>query len=113
MTNFFFTDPRLRPRVRNFYRDFQHRNPARPTGTCGRLDGSTRTCRCGKHYSRADALNRHLSNVKFKCTYQNCNAGSGNGFRRRDHLRQHLEVFHKLTKAEVDQLLATPDAFRV
>ncbi|KAK0743484.1 hypothetical protein B0T18DRAFT_415317 [Schizothecium vesticola] len=73
-------------------------------------------CRCcGKRYSRRDALNRHLaSNVKWKCTLPDCRrAIAPSGFKRRDNLRQHLEVFHELTKEEVDQLLDTPDAFRV
>ena len=87
--------------------------PTHPTH--GPVEDSPLTCHCGKRYSRRDALSRHLaSNVKWKCTLPNCRrAYAPSGFKRRDNLRQHLEVFHELTKEEVDQLLATPDAFRV
>ncbi|KAI0860023.1 hypothetical protein F4860DRAFT_233634 [Xylaria cubensis] len=63
-------------------------------------------CDCGKTFSRLYTLTRHLSSksvasvtsrlgAKHSCPL--CTKYDGeNGFIRRDHLRQHLRVFHKL-----------------
>lgn len=57
-------------------------------------------CECGVLFSRLDVLNRHLESLdleepKFPCEYQNCKRHRGsNGFRRFDHLNQHLRNYH-------------------
>ncbi|KAI1456467.1 hypothetical protein F4805DRAFT_475801 [Annulohypoxylon moriforme] len=52
-------------------------------------------CTCGIEFSRSDALNRHIkskSNDVPKHPCKNCNRRQGmNGFRRRDHLAQHMK----------------------
>lgn len=55
-------------------------------------------CKCGGLYSRLDVLNRHLeafdtSEPKYPCTYCRNRRGP-DGFRRRDHLMQHLRNYH-------------------
>jgi hypothetical protein len=84
-----------------------------------------RACHCGKAFSRKDALARHIraashrstramtrktgpqeSSELYPCNL--CDKHQGcNGFKRRDHLRQHLGVkgYHKMTKAAVDRYL--------
>ncbi|KAK4161243.1 hypothetical protein QBC43DRAFT_303107 [Cladorrhinum sp. PSN259] len=82
---------------------------------CGPVDGSNRTCQCGKYFSRADALKRHLNRVNpvvWKCIVPNCSLAGERGFTRRDHLSQHLMSQHKLSKTQVESLLAAPENFR-
>ena len=55
---------------------------------------------CGSLFSRLDVLNRHLESFssedpKYPCTY--CKLPRGpNGFRRLDHLKQHIRDYHHL-----------------
>ncbi|KAI0968697.1 hypothetical protein F4678DRAFT_481887 [Xylaria arbuscula] len=58
-------------------------------------------CRCGKEYTRLFSLERHISDAEkhlvpeYPCPHE-CTAHQGkNGFRRKDHLVQHLKHFHK------------------
>ncbi|OTB01347.1 hypothetical protein M426DRAFT_220079 [Hypoxylon sp. CI-4A] len=61
-------------------------------------------CTCGRNFTRLDALNRHITSEalnapQFPCEY--CYARQGeNGFRRRDHLVQHLKHYHKIETAD-------------
>ena len=57
-------------------------------------------CGCGCQFTRSDALTRHLNTYsngapKYPCNYCKHHRGP-NGFRRRDHLLQHLRGYHKL-----------------
>jgi hypothetical protein len=57
-------------------------------------------CECGSLFSRLDVLNRHLESFsnedpKYPCTYCKLHRGS-NGFRRLDHLKQHIRNYHHL-----------------
>lgn len=57
-------------------------------------------CECGSRFSRLDVLNRHLQSVgvggpQYPCRYCRRYRGS-NGFRRRDHLTQHIRNYHHL-----------------
>lgn len=55
-------------------------------------------CKCGSVFSRSDVLARHLNRYhptmpKYPCLH--CNRHRGyDGFRRRDHLTQHLQGYH-------------------
>ncbi|KAK0631273.1 hypothetical protein B0T14DRAFT_559090 [Immersiella caudata] len=80
---------------------------------------ATPTCLCGKEFSRKDALLRHIGTASrrsiqsfsaldaselYPCNL--CDKHQGiNGFKRRDHLRQHLGIkgYHKMNKAAVDE----------
>lgn len=95
---------------------------AAPRDIHGYHDSDTdgkKACLCGKSYSRLDSLNRHIRTVtktqssgidtassltatnKYPCNL--CNKHSGNSaFVRRDHLRQHLRVYHKYNKESID-----------
>ncbi|KAI1739469.1 hypothetical protein F4680DRAFT_421684 [Xylaria scruposa] len=73
------------------------------------------SCNCGRTYSRLYALTRHLSSrsvasvtgsvgAKHSCPL--CTKYDGeSGFNRRDHLRQHLRVFHKLDKKGMESIM--------
>jgi hypothetical protein len=55
-------------------------------------------CECGGQYSRLDVPNRHLNTFaiyepKFPCTFCRLHRGP-DGFRRADHLAQHLTNYH-------------------
>lgn len=55
-------------------------------------------CECGSSFSRLDVLNRHLEKFdledpKYPCKYCRRHRGP-NGFRRLDHLRQHVRSYH-------------------
>ncbi|KAF6821340.1 CROL alpha [Colletotrichum sojae] len=56
-------------------------------------------CMCGKKFARLDVLNRHLDSLgdgmpKYPCSF--CKKYRGkDGFRRRDHLLQHIRGYHK------------------
>ncbi|KAI1396772.1 hypothetical protein F4819DRAFT_491202 [Hypoxylon fuscum] len=57
-------------------------------------------CICGTKFTRLDALNRHVTSQsrvapQYPCEYCYNHQGE-NGFRRRDHLTQHLKVYHKI-----------------
>ncbi|KAK1688534.1 hypothetical protein BDP55DRAFT_47628 [Colletotrichum godetiae] len=56
-------------------------------------------CSCGKDFSRLDVLNRHLDSMgtdmpKYPCLFCKSHRDE-NGFRRRDHLLQHVRGYHK------------------
>ncbi|KAI3558234.1 hypothetical protein CABS03_02604 [Colletotrichum abscissum] len=56
-------------------------------------------CSCGKNFARLDVLYRHLDSMgtdlpKFPCQFCKSHRGE-NGFRRRDHLLQHVRGYHK------------------
>ncbi|KAK0381758.1 hypothetical protein CLIM01_00879 [Colletotrichum limetticola] len=56
-------------------------------------------CSCGKNFARLDVLHRHLDSMgtdmpKFPCQFCKSHRGE-NGFRRRDHLRQHVRGYHR------------------
>ncbi|KAK1516011.1 hypothetical protein CPAR01_16534 [Colletotrichum paranaense] len=56
-------------------------------------------CSCGKNFARLDVLYRHLDSMgtdlpKFPCPFCKSHRGE-NGFRRRDHLLQHVRGYHK------------------
>lgn len=55
-------------------------------------------CECGSRYSRIDVLNRHLDSFstadpEFPCMYCKRHRGA-QGFKRKDHLMQHLRNYH-------------------
>ncbi|RYP57665.1 hypothetical protein DL770_010611 [Monosporascus sp. CRB-9-2] len=57
-------------------------------------------CICGSKFTRLDALNRHITNKssdapQYPCGYCYRHQGT-NGFRRYDHLVQHLKGYHKI-----------------
>ncbi|KAK6071888.1 hypothetical protein SCUP515_07672 [Seiridium cupressi] len=62
-------------------------------------------CICGKKFARLDVLHRHFDSYgrdmpKFPCTF--CKSHRGKlGFRRRDHLVQHLRGYHKFDLEEI------------
>ncbi|KAK3369243.1 hypothetical protein B0T24DRAFT_596008 [Lasiosphaeria ovina] len=58
-------------------------------------------CWCGKLFKRADTLNRHITPPSIECEF--CTNHDGDkAFRRLDHLRQHLSVFHRFNKKAID-----------
>ncbi|RYP28051.1 hypothetical protein DL767_007382 [Monosporascus sp. MG133] len=64
-------------------------------------------CTCGVKFARVDVLNRHIRNFSkdtpgFPCTYCRSHRGKA-GFRRREHLVQHLEGYHKLDPEEIEK----------
>ncbi len=65
-------------------------------------------CHCGKEFARLYTLERHIQSARKHVVPEHpcheCTAYQGkNGFRRKDHLVQHLRVFHKY---DHDQLAA-------
>ncbi|KUJ13146.1 uncharacterized protein LY89DRAFT_651228 [Mollisia scopiformis] len=66
-------------------------------------------CQCGVFFSRRDVLHRHLDSLsrskpEYPCTYCKRHRGA-DGFRRKDHLLQHMRNYHHLE--------TEPDSFRV
>ncbi|KXH33190.1 hypothetical protein CSIM01_07622 [Colletotrichum simmondsii] len=56
-------------------------------------------CSCGKNFARLDVLSRHLDSMgtdmpRFPCQFCRSHREE-NGFRRRDHLLQHIRGYHK------------------
>jgi hypothetical protein len=80
--------------------------------TCTAAHNALPTCtNCNKTFSRPDALKRHLASscnfnannrdrVRFSCDL--CDPGTKT-FQRRDHLLQHLRVYHKMSEGAVDR----------
>ncbi|KAI1454809.1 hypothetical protein F4805DRAFT_477296 [Annulohypoxylon moriforme] len=67
------------------------------------------TCSCGKRFARRDAFVRHqrsfLENGEpFPCTFCKRHRGK-NGFRRRDHLIQHLSSYHKFDSDKIENIV--------
>ncbi|KAF4838491.1 Zinc finger protein Gfi-1 [Colletotrichum siamense] len=61
-------------------------------------------CVCGKGFARLDVLYRHLDSFgnqmpKYPCQFCKKHRGK-NGFKRRDHLVQHIRVYHKFEAEE-------------
>ena len=57
-------------------------------------------CKCGQKFARRDVLQRHIVSQgsalpRYPCTHCKLHRGK-NGFRRRDHLLQHIRGYHKL-----------------
>ncbi|KAI0130647.1 hypothetical protein F4814DRAFT_138469 [Daldinia grandis] len=69
-------------------------------------------CSCGKSFSRSDALNRHCNSFrKADCSYpcKFCkHHRDRQGFRRRDHLVQHLGGYHKFDQEKIDRNCPEP-----
>jgi len=68
-------------------------------------------CECGALFSRLDVLNRHLESFsnedpKHPCKYCRLHRGP-NGFRRLDHLNQHIRNYHHL---ELDDQITAAEA---
>ncbi|KAK1986035.1 hypothetical protein LZ30DRAFT_706900 [Colletotrichum cereale] len=67
-------------------------------------------CVCGKTFARLDVLNRHLDCLgsdlpKFPCQFCKRHRGK-DGFRRRDHLLQHIRGYHKFeAEGKIDDIL--------
>jgi hypothetical protein len=64
-------------------------------------------CSCGAKFAREDTLNRHFISLnedspKFPCNFCKRHGGKS-GFRRRDHLVQHLQGYHKFDTEKVDR----------
>ncbi|CAI0646806.1 unnamed protein product [Colletotrichum noveboracense] len=61
-------------------------------------------CVCGRKFARLDVLNRHLDSLgnqmpKYPCSFCKKHRGK-NGFKRRDHLVQHIRGYHKFEAEE-------------
>lgn len=74
-------------------------------------------CACGTRFARLDVLHRHIDSYdkampKFPCT--SCKFHRGKlGFRRRDHLVQHLRGYHKLDQEEINQISPSSRTMRL
>ncbi|KAI1741809.1 hypothetical protein F4680DRAFT_415172 [Xylaria scruposa] len=76
-------------------------------------------CHCGQHFTRLGSLERHVRNKTKQldrdlhpCT--ECTAHRGkNGFKRKDHLIQHLRVFHKWDDDQLATLSPAGQNFRL
>ncbi|KAK8039374.1 hypothetical protein PG993_007785 [Apiospora rasikravindrae] len=71
-------------------------------------------CACGATFSRVDVLHRHMDSYandvpKFPCKFCKFHRGK-HGFRRRDHLVQHLRGYHKFDEEDISE--ACPSARR-
>lgn len=77
-----------------FYYEFQVNRHAH------RHRHATYMCKCGLAFARVDTLNRHLDKYssglpRYPCSHCNRHKGS-KGFRRKDHLKQHLQNYHHI-----------------
>ncbi|KXH42357.1 hypothetical protein CNYM01_03946 [Colletotrichum nymphaeae SA-01] len=69
-------------------------------------------CSCGKNFARLDVLNRHLDSLgtdlpKFPCQFCKSHRGE-NGFRRRDHLLQHVRGYHKFeAEGKIEDIMSS------
>ncbi|KAK7977365.1 hypothetical protein PG988_004855 [Apiospora saccharicola] len=64
-------------------------------------------CACGVTFSRVDVLHRHIDGYakdvpKFPCKFCKFHRGK-HGFRRRDHLVQHLRGYHKFDEEDISE----------
>ncbi|KAI1353317.1 hypothetical protein F5Y01DRAFT_277587 [Xylaria sp. FL0043] len=71
-------------------------------------------CSCGIKFARNDVLTRHLKSftkesAKYPCTFCKRHRGK-TAFRRRDHLVQHLQGYHKMEPEEINDI--SPPTFR-
>jgi uncharacterized Zn-finger protein len=65
-------------------------------------------CICGTKFARVDVLHRHIDShgkeiPMFPCTFCKLHRGR-QGFRRRDHLVQHLRGYHKFDSDEIENI---------
>ncbi|KAI1300794.1 hypothetical protein F5Y03DRAFT_363592 [Xylaria venustula] len=72
-------------------------------------------CFCGVKFARCDVLIRHLKSftkesAKYPCTFCRRHRGK-QAFRRRDHLVQHLQGYHKMEPEEINEI--SPPVTRV
>jgi hypothetical protein len=72
-------------------------------------------CHCGKTFSRIDVLSRHVqtfqSSFRFPCPH--CEKFAGiKGFVRRDHLIQHLRVYHRI-QGHLEGTVKSPTEYTV
>jgi hypothetical protein len=72
-------------------------------------------CHCGKTFSRIDVLSRHVqtfqSSSRFPCPH--CEKFAGiKGFARRDHLIQHLRVYHRI-QVHLEGTVKSPTEYTV
>ena len=71
-------------------------------------------CECGALFSRLDVFYRHLESVdesdpKYPCKYCRRHRGT-EGFRRRDHLMQHIRNYHHHEADEADETTTRPSS---
>ncbi|KAI1278632.1 hypothetical protein F5Y07DRAFT_65156 [Xylaria sp. FL0933] len=71
-------------------------------------------CFCGIKFTRNDVLTRHVQSftkesAKYPCTFCKRHRGK-TAFRRRDHLVQHLQGYHKMEPEEINDI--SPPTFR-
>lgn len=74
-------------------------------------------CACGARFSRVDVLHRHIDGYakegpRFSCRFCKFHRGS-HGFRRRDHLVQHLRGYHKFDDEEVGKACPKTKSLRI
>ncbi|KAF6832122.1 CROL alpha [Colletotrichum plurivorum] len=77
----------------------EFRNKAKLQKHANEAQHSPFACLCGKKFARLDVLNRHLDSLrdgmpKYPCSFCKKHRGK-DGFRRRDHLLQHIRGYHK------------------
>ncbi|KAK1597649.1 uncharacterized protein LY79DRAFT_351241 [Colletotrichum navitas] len=83
---------------------------AKLEGHANEAQHSPFACICGKTFARLDVLNRHLDCLgsdlpKFPCQFCKRHRGK-DGFRRRDHLLQHIRGYHKFeAEGKIDCIL--------
>ncbi|KAK4215160.1 hypothetical protein QBC37DRAFT_419756 [Rhypophila decipiens] len=104
---------------------FESNSPVVPIDIQGVPPNSPDVCLCGKPFSRPDALRRHIRTVHRTPTQANPTASGtsgpagrypcvccerhrdANSFVRRDNLRQHLKVYHRMNKEGIDGYFRT------
>ncbi|KAK2033413.1 hypothetical protein LX32DRAFT_87862 [Colletotrichum zoysiae] len=86
------------------------RNNAKLQEHANEAQHSPFACVCGRTFARLDVLNRHVECLgsdlpKFPCRFCKRHRGK-DGFRRRDHLLQHIRGYHKFeTEGNIDDIL--------